>query len=72
MGLRPRLEGIHPRLEAASPVALLSRGYALVEVEGQTGFLRSANSAPVGAKVNIKLADGQLGARVEEQNLSES
>ena len=53
------------RLKAGNPEGLLDRGYALVKVAGQEGFLRDPNSAPEGTAIRIQLAKGDLRARVE-------
>lgn len=53
------------RLEAGDPRALLARGYALVQVEGQGSFLRDPQQVASGALLDIQLAAGKLAARVE-------
>ncbi|MBC8328388.1 MAG: exodeoxyribonuclease VII large subunit, partial [Planctomycetes bacterium] len=63
--LRQRLAGLGARLEAGSPTALLERGYALVELPGRPGFLRRAADAAVGQAIRVRLARGELDARVE-------
>ncbi len=51
-------------LAALSPLAILSRGYAMVE--GSDGSLvRSWKQAPVGREILIRLADGSLRAQVK-------
>ena len=64
--LNTRLEGLTARLHAGSPTALLERGYALVEKTGTGRFLRAADEVAVGDPLRIRLAQGALGARVEE------
>ncbi len=67
MGLH--LEGLLQRLEAANPAAILRRGYAWVTHNGKP--VRAANEVAVGARVRVKLAQGALGCRVEEVELSD-
>ena len=61
--LAERLALLSARLDALSPLNVLTRGYAIVE--GPEGILRDAASASPGDAVNIRLAKGRLGARVE-------
>jgi exodeoxyribonuclease VII large subunit len=53
------------RLQAGDPRALLARGYALVQVEGEGSFLRDPEQVASGALLDIQLAAGKLAARVE-------
>jgi exodeoxyribonuclease VII large subunit len=52
------------RLQALSPLATLARGYAIVRTAGEA--LREAASVSPGQPLEIELASGSLGARVEE------
>jgi exodeoxyribonuclease VII large subunit len=52
------------RLQALSPRATLARGYAIVRAEG--GVLREAGAVSPGAHIEVELARGGLGARVED------
>lgn len=52
------------RLQALSPLATLGRGYAIVRARGEP--LRAAGSLAPGDALDIQLAAGGLGARVEE------
>jgi exodeoxyribonuclease VII large subunit len=61
---RTRLDGLAGRLRALSPRATLARGYAIVRAE--TGIVRSAGAVAPGTRVDVELAEGGLGARVEE------
>lgn len=63
--LAQRLRAAGDRLRAGSPMALLERGYALVEKEGQPGFLRRAEEVQVGEQLRVTLAQGQLRATVD-------
>jgi exodeoxyribonuclease VII large subunit len=61
---RARLDTLAGRLRALSPRATLERGYAIVRTEA--GIVRSADGLKVGSRVDVELAQGALGARVEE------
>ena len=54
-------------LDALSPLAVLSRGYALVEKEGHT--LQSIEELQVGDQVGIRFTDGTAEARIERRLL---
>jgi exodeoxyribonuclease VII large subunit len=61
---RTRLGLAATSLDALSPLAVLHRGYAIVE--DQSGnLLRDAQSASVGDSIHVRLAKGRLAARVE-------
>jgi exodeoxyribonuclease VII large subunit len=60
-----RCRTLGARLAVANPQQLLDRGYALVQVEGQEGYLRKASEAKSDAKLLIQLSDGELRATVE-------
>jgi exodeoxyribonuclease VII large subunit len=61
---RSRLDSFAGRLRALSPRATLERGYAIVRTEA--GIVRSASAVAPGARLDVELAEGSLGARVEE------
>jgi exodeoxyribonuclease VII large subunit len=61
---RAALEGLAGRLRALSPKATLSRGYAIVRTE--EGIVRSAQSVAAGTHVEVEVAEGAFGARVED------
>ena len=61
---RAALDHSGARLQALSPLATLGRGYAIVRAGGDA--LREAGSVAVGAELDIELAAGSLGARVED------
>ena len=61
---RAQLDALAGRLRALSPRATLERGYAIVRQEG--GIVRSARGIAPGSRVDVELAEGALGARVEE------
>ena len=52
------------RLQALSPLATLARGYAVVRAGGEA--VRTAEAVSAGDRLEIELAAGALGARVEE------
>jgi exodeoxyribonuclease VII large subunit len=61
---RAGLDRSGARLQALSPLATLGRGYAIVRAGGDA--LRSAAEVAVGDLLDVQLASGSLGARVEE------
>lgn len=64
-----RVEALRGRWRTLGPAATLARGYAVVQrldPEG-TPVLRSVADAPAGARLRIRLADGAVHARTEEQ-----
>jgi exodeoxyribonuclease VII large subunit len=60
---RSRLEQAAGRLRALSPRATLERGYAIVRTSEE--IVRSASSVSVGDPLEVEVADGRFGARVE-------
>jgi exodeoxyribonuclease VII large subunit len=65
-----RLNRAASRLEALSPVAVLSRGYALVYAEDGT-LLRSAAETAVGRRIHARLGDGSLDAQITATKITE-
>jgi len=61
---RAGLEGLAGRLQALSPQKTLSRGYAIVRMDN--GIVRSSAEVESGSHVDVELAEGGFGARVEE------
>jgi exodeoxyribonuclease VII large subunit len=61
---RASLEAVSGRLLALSPRATLARGYAIVRAE--SGIVRAAAALAPGERVDVELAAGAFGARVEE------
>jgi exodeoxyribonuclease VII large subunit len=61
---RATLDHLVARLQALSPHATLARGYAVVRAGGEA--VRDATSVAVGERLEIELAAGSLGARVED------
>jgi exodeoxyribonuclease VII large subunit len=64
---RAGLEGLAGRLRALSPKATLNRGYAIVRTE--EGIVRSSAALEPGERVDVEVAEGGFGARVEETRL---
>jgi exodeoxyribonuclease VII large subunit len=60
---RARLEQCAGRLRALSPRATLQRGYAIVRSENE--IVRSAAAVAAGEAIDVEVADGRFGARVE-------
>ena len=56
------LAPLEAHLKQLSPVKILERGYAIVERQGR--IVKSPSDAPVGSDVRVRLAEGELGARV--------
>jgi exodeoxyribonuclease VII large subunit len=65
---RSRLEHAAGRLRALSPHSTLGRGYAIVRAGGS--IVRSAAALRPGEHVDVELAEGAFGARVEETRRS--
>jgi exodeoxyribonuclease VII large subunit len=61
---RAALDRASARLQALSPRATLARGYAIVRTT--EGVLRDAASVAAGERIDVELARGKLGARVED------
>jgi exodeoxyribonuclease VII large subunit len=61
---RAALDRTGVRLQALSPRATLARGYAIVRSGG--AVVRDAGAVSVGTSIDVDLAAGGLGARVEE------
>jgi exodeoxyribonuclease VII large subunit len=62
---RAALENTAAKLFALSPLQTLERGYAIVRIEGGRLVTSTANVS-VGERVDVTIADGAFGARVEE------
>lgn len=61
---RQRLTHAAERAQLASPLAILARGYAIVE--GPAGVVRDSSQVPPGTTVSARLAQGTLVAVVQE------
>ena len=69
--LRERLEARSRALEAASPRAILAKGYARVYRTFEGTPVRATDDAEPGAAITIELHDGDLKARVEDESTHE-
>jgi exodeoxyribonuclease VII large subunit len=61
---RTTLDHLGARLQDLSPLATLARGYAIVRAGGEA--LRTAATVSPGDRLEVELASGALGARVED------
>ena len=61
---RAVLAQLHTKLEQLSPLRILERGYAIVS--NQQGILKDAAAAPAESPIHIRLATGELDARVTQ------
>jgi exodeoxyribonuclease VII large subunit len=59
---RTGLAPLEAHLIQLSPLKILERGYAIVEREGK--LVKSSTDAPVGSDLRVRLARGELGAKV--------
>jgi exodeoxyribonuclease VII large subunit len=66
-----RLDRAFARLEALSPLAVLSRGYALIYAADGT-LLRSATETSPGQTIRARLARGTLEAEVTQTKIDEA
>jgi len=60
---RSRLEQLSAKLSQLSPLLILERGYAIVS--NQKGIVKDAAAAPEGSQIHVRLAKGELDAKVE-------
>jgi len=66
---RAALTTLEAHLEQLSPLKILERGYALVtrEDEHEGKLVKSPEDAPVGSEVRVRLAKGELTAKVKRR-----
>jgi exodeoxyribonuclease VII large subunit len=60
---RARFETLHAKLSQLSPLAILTRGYAIVTSE-EGRILTDSAGAPAGSAIGVRLAEGRLQATV--------
>ncbi len=60
-----RFRALAGRLENLSPLAVLGRGYAVCWNADKTAIIRSAATVAPGDRVQVALANGEIGCRVE-------
>jgi len=60
-----RLDSLRVRLHGLSPVAILERGYAIVQ-DTDGIAIREAGQVEVGDPLSVRLHKGRLGVRVED------
>jgi exodeoxyribonuclease VII large subunit len=64
-GAQNALATLEAHLKQLSPLGILERGYAIVERDGKV--VKSADDAPVGSEIRVRLAKGRLAAEVIRQ-----
>lgn len=69
--LRERLNSRSDALRAANPEAILARGYAIVTDSTTGERIKSAQEAHPGDGISLKLHDGSLKARIEDEESHE-
>ena len=69
-GEQTRFAGLLAKLDALSPLKVLSRGYAYARDESGT-VVTSAAAVELGERLSLRLADGTLGCTVMERTLSD-
>lgn len=62
---RSEWEQARTKLEQLSPLRILERGYAIVS--NDSGVVKNASSVDVGSEIRVRLAHGELEARVERR-----
>ena len=65
-----QLQHVVGRLESLSPLAVLGRGYAVCWTADRTRIIRDANTVAPGDRVNVRLAEGELGCEVRDSTKS--
>jgi exodeoxyribonuclease VII large subunit len=64
---RGRLQAAHAALGVLGPQATLDRGYAIVRRREDEAIVRRPSEAPPGTPLRLRVADGDIAARVEEE-----
>lgn len=60
-----KLENVMARLDALSPLAVLTRGYSITQNESGE-IVRNAHQTDVGERITVRVAEGRLSAEVKE------
>ncbi|HWO21711.1 MAG TPA: exodeoxyribonuclease VII large subunit, partial [Kofleriaceae bacterium] len=63
---RAELGRLGAQMAALSPLAVLDRGYAMVQRQGDGSIVRSADAVRAGERLAVRLARGQLAVTVDE------
>jgi exodeoxyribonuclease VII large subunit len=63
---RERIDGATARLDVLNPLAVLERGYAVVQHEQTGTIVRSVNQVKPGDELRVRVSDGEFGARSKE------
>jgi exodeoxyribonuclease VII large subunit len=66
-----RLAALAGRLESLSPLAVLSRGYAVCWNEDRTAIIRHASAVAPGERVRVTLHEGELDCEVRKRHGSD-
>lgn len=66
--IRERLTARTSALNAASPQAILARGYAIVTRSDTGSIITTEKEAPPGTGVTLRLKEGELKARIEDKD----
>lgn len=65
-GARTQMELLAQKLEALSPLSVLSRGYLVAQHDGKT--VKSIKDVGVGDEISVRLTDGTLKAEIKEKS----
>ncbi len=64
---RHRLRTLASTLDTLSPLAILSRGYSIIETSPGGRIVKEARSVQVGDRIRARLADGKLSCLIEDR-----